>query len=158
MKPELREKIQVFLNLKGLRRTKQRDIIIETIFGTTDHFTADHLWDRVRKQDQNASRATVYRTLSLLVESGLLRQIDLGRDQTWYDPNFNDHPHHNHLICKDCDFVVEFEDMHIDLLEECISRRLGFTPETKSIRIEATCQELRRNGSCSKQERQKAVV
>ena len=77
-----------------------------------------------------------------------LVEIDLGRDLKHYDPNFIDHPHHNHLICVDCDKVVEFEDKGLEVLEDCISRRLGFQPASKSIRIEANCQELQRSGVC----------
>jgi Fur family ferric uptake transcriptional regulator len=79
---------------------------------------------------------------------GVLREVDLGRDQTYYDPNFLEKPQHNHLICLDCDRVVEFEDEHIALLHDCISRRLGFKPQLKSMRIEAHCEELAREGAC----------
>ena len=143
-----RAKLDTFLASKGLRQTKQREIVIEAAFATDDHFCAEDLIDRVRKIDRSVSRATVYRTLALLVESGLLREVDLGRDQTFYDPNFLEKPQHNHLICMDCDRVVEFEDEHIALLEDCITRRLGFSPATKSIRIEANCDELARLGKC----------
>jgi len=78
----------------------------------------------------------------------LLREIDLGKDIKYYDPNFLEHPNHNHLICVDCDKVVEFSDENINLLEDCITRRLGFRPTKKAIRIEASCEELRRKGSC----------
>ncbi len=137
-----------FLVSKGLRRTRQRDIIIQAAFSTQDHFTADELWEMARNLDRKTSRATLYRTLGLLVEAGLLREIDLGRNQTYFDPNFIDHPHHNHLICLDCQRVVEFEDQHISLLEDCITRRLGFRPASKSIRIEASCEQLRTTGHC----------
>ena len=104
------------------------------------------------------SRATVYRTLSLLVECGLLREVDLGRDQTFYDPNVLDKPQHNHLICLDCDRVVEFEDEHVGVLHDCITRRLGFQPQMKSMRIEARCDELARTGGCKfKEQRQLAM-
>jgi Fur family transcriptional regulator, ferric uptake regulator len=144
----VRQQLETFLGGKGLRRTKQRDIVVEAAFGTKDHFNADELHDMTRRIDRNISRATVYRTLSLLVESGLLREVDLGRDQTYYDPNFLDKPEHNHLICADCDRVVEFEDEHIAVLEDCITRRLGFTPASKSIRIVAKCDQLARTGRC----------
>ena len=145
---QARAKLDHFLASKGLRQTKQREIVVEAAFATEDHYCADDLIDRVRKIDHTVSRATVYRTLALLVESGLLHEVDLGRDQTYYDPNFLEKPQHNHLICKDCDRVVEFEDEHIALLEDCITRRLGFSPATKSIRIEANCNELARLGTC----------
>lgn len=150
LSPALQSRVEEFIASKGLRRTRQRDVIIEAAFNTNDHFTADELWERARRIDPTASRATLYRTLSLLVESGLLKEIDLGRDQTYYDPNFVDHPHHNHLICLDCQKVVEFEDTHMSLLEDCITRRLGFRPETSSVRIEASCDELRAKGVCEK--------
>ena len=146
--PEIYQRLEEFLAGKGLRRTRQRDVIVEAAFSTTDHFTADELWERARQLDPTASRATLYRTLSLLVESGLLREIDLGLQQTCYDPNFVDHPRHNHLICVDCRRVVEFEDQHLNLLEDCLSRRLGFQPQASSLRIEAACDELRTRGTC----------
>jgi Fur family ferric uptake transcriptional regulator len=150
LSPAILSRVEEFIAAKGLRHTRQREVIIEAAFNTTDHFTAEELWERARKIDPTASRATLYRTLGLLVESGLLKEIDLGRDQTYYDPNFVDHPHHNHLICLDCQKVVEFEDVHLSLLEDCITRRLGFRPETSSVRIEASCDALRLTGICER--------
>ncbi len=148
MDPSVRDKILEFLRAKGLRRTSQRDAIVEAAFGTHDHFTAEDLIRMAKARDGSVSRATVYRTLPLLVESGLLREVDLGRDQKYYDPNYIDHPNHNHLICTDCAKVVEFDDPHINVLEECISRRLGFSPHVKSVRIEASCETLKQQGKC----------
>jgi Fur family transcriptional regulator, ferric uptake regulator len=145
---EIKERFDAFIRTKGLRHTRQREVIVEAAFSTKEHFTAEELWEMARKRDRAASRATVYRTLTLLVECGLLREIDLGKDVICYDPNFLDSPDHNHLICLDCEKIVEFEDAHISVLEDCISRRLGFTPTLKAIRIEARCDELRRRGCC----------
>ena len=153
--PAILQRLDEFLATKGLRRTKQREVIIRAAFGTTEHFTADELWALARRLDATTSRATLYRTLTLLVESGLLREIDLGFGQKCYDPNFFDHPHHNHLICVDCHKVVEFEDQHMEVLEDCITRRLGFRPTTKSLRIEASCEELRAKGACRSQKEKK---
>jgi Fur family transcriptional regulator, ferric uptake regulator len=146
----VRQRIYEFLEAKGLRKTTQRDAIIEAAFGTNEHYTADDLLVMAKKVDTSVSRATVYRTLPLLVESGLLREMDFGRDHKFYDPNYIDHPNHNHLICLDCGKIVEFEDVHIDTLETCISRRLGYSPIGKIVRIEAKCDELQRTGTCSR--------
>jgi Fur family ferric uptake transcriptional regulator len=132
----------------GLRRTGQREIILRSAFSQQEHFTAEDLLDRVRKIQPTISRATVYRTLGLMVEAGLLREIDLGGEQTTYDPNFLDKPSHNHLVCIDCGRVVEFEDAHIELLNDCVTRRLGFKPLRQSLKIEANCEQLRVNGRC----------
>ena len=145
----IRERIYEFLASKGLRKTSQRDAIIEAAFSTTEHYTAEELLAMSRKLEASVSRATVYRTLPLLVESGLLREMDFGKDYKFYDPNYIDHPSHNHLICVDCNKIVEFEDRNIETLENCITKRLGFSPSNKIVRIEATCDELKAKGVCS---------
>ncbi len=144
----IREKLDEFIRRKGLRRTTQRERIAEAAFSRDEHFTAEELFDRVRKLDNETSRATVYRTLGMLVEADLLRQIDLGESQVTYDPNFHDRPSHNHLVCTDCGRVVEFEDGNVDIQTECVTRRLGFKAVRQSIKIEANCEQLRLKGVC----------
>ena len=121
MQAEVHDRIYDFIEKKGLRRTSQRDAIISAAFSTTDHFTADDLLARSRAIEPSVSRATVYRTLPLLVASGLLKEMDFGKDFKFYDPNYIDHPGHNHLICTDCDRIVEFEDRNMETLENCIT-------------------------------------
>ncbi len=149
MRPGIHERVHAYLAEKGLRKTPQRDAIIQAAFSTTEHYTAEELLLLARKVDPSVSRATVYRTLPLLVECGVLKEMDFGKDHKFYDPNYIEHPHHNHLICVDCNKIVEFEDQHIELLEDCISKRLGFSPSMKSLRIEASCDELKKRGACS---------
>jgi Fur family ferric uptake transcriptional regulator len=146
----VRGSLQEFLAGRGLRRTVQREAIIEAAFGTKEHFTAEELLVMARRIERSVSRATVYRTLPLLVESGLLRELDLGSDTKVYDPNFVEHPTHNHLICVDCNKIIEFEDINMELLENCITRRLGFLPTSKALKIEGRCEELRTKGTCEK--------
>ena len=144
----VQDKLDEFIRRKGLRRTGQRELIIKTAFSKEEHFTADELYERVRKTSAEISRATVYRTLGLLVQAELLREIDLGDNQTTYDPNFLDKPAHNHLVCIDCGRVLEFEDSHIELLNDCVTRRLGFKPLRQTLKIEANCEQLRQHGRC----------
>ena len=148
MDPGIQERLDQYIQRRGLRRTGQREVIVKEAFSRDEHFTADDLFDRVRRRNADISRATVYRTLGLLVEADLLRQIDLGESQTTYDPNFHDKPSHNHLVCIDCGRVVEFEDAHIDTLNECVTRRLGFRTVRQTLKIEATCEQLHTNGRC----------
>ena len=155
MDEAVRQRIYDFFAHKGMRRTIQRDAIIRAAFNTTEHYTAEDLLIMARKIERSVSRATVYRTLPLLVECGVLKELDFGKDYKFYDPNYIDHPGHNHLICVDCNRVVEFEDRNIDTLEDCITKRLGFSPTAKVLRIEATCDELKRKGTCANRRRKR---
>ena len=157
MDPAVRQIVYDFLECKGMRRTVQRDAIIEATFSSKEHFTAEELLVRAKGIEPSVSRATVYRTLPLMVASGVLREMDFGKDQAYYDPNFIDRPHHNHLICTDCNRIVEFEDTHMEILENCITHRLGFSPTMKTTRIEASCDELKRHGTCQKRMQDTAV-
>ena len=82
-----KQRFREFLARKNLRITAQREAIIETAFSTDQHFTAEQLLEWSRRKDKSVSRATVYRTLPLLTESGLVREMDFGKDYKFYDPN-----------------------------------------------------------------------
>lgn len=139
-----------FLEQKSLRVTSQRQAIIESVFSTDKHFTAEELLEWSRKRDPSVSRATVYRTLPLLTESGLVREMDFGKDYKFYDPNYAEHPHHNHIICQDCERIVEFESDKIEQIETEISHRLGFAVKAHRLQITATCEDLKKLGACKK--------
>ena len=148
MDPAIEKRLKLFIKSKGLRNTPQRDAIVKAIFSSDEHFNVDELWDRIRHTQSKSSRATVYRTVSLLVEAGLLHEIDLGEDQKTYDPNFIESPAHNHLVCIDCGKIVEFEDENIQIMNECAARRQGFTATRQTLKIDAYCDTLRKHGSC----------
>src|SRR5216117_3923215 len=149
-KSAAKQKFLEFLAKKNLRMTSQRMAIIDTAFSTDKHFTAEQLLEWSRERDKSVSRATVYRTLPLLTESGLVREMDFGKDYKFYDPNYAQHPHHNHIICQDCDKIVEFESEKIEKLETEISHRLGFSPKAHRLQITASCEEFKRLGACRK--------
>ena len=149
MTSDIKGRLDAFIRAQGLRQTPQRDAIVDVIFASDEHFTPEELWEKLRLTDARISRATLYRTLALLTEAGLLQEIDLGDGLTTYDPNFLDKPAHNHLVCVDCGKVVEFEDDHLEVLNDCVTRRLGFRPVRQSLRIEACCNEIRSTGQCA---------
>jgi Fur family transcriptional regulator, ferric uptake regulator len=148
-----RERFLDFLARRHLRLTRQRRAIIATVFSTQQHFTAEELLDWARRRDKSVSRATVYRTLPLLTESGLVREMDFGKEHKYYDPNYAEHPHHNHIICLDCGKIVEFDSQEIERVENEVSRRLGFSAKAHHLQITATCEEFRKLGACSKRSR-----
>jgi len=147
-KSTAKQRFMEFLSRKCLRVTAQRQAIIETVFSTDQHFTAEQLLEWARERDRSVSRATVYRTLPLLTESGLVREMDFGKDRRFYDPNYAEHPNHNHIICQDCEKIVEFESEKIAKLEDEISHKLGFALKSQRLQITATCEELKKLGAC----------
>jgi Fur family ferric uptake transcriptional regulator len=145
-----KEKFMDFLAQKCLRITSQRQTIIDTVFSTEEHFTAEQLLEWSRAKDPSISRATVYRTLPLLTESGLVREMDFGKDYKFYDPNYAEHPNHNHIICHDCQKIVEFESDQLSELEDEITTKLGFSLKAQRLQITASCEELKKIGTCHK--------
>ena len=137
-----------FLESKNLRLTAQRRAIIDTVFNTEEHFTAEQLLGWARQKDRSVSRATVYRTLPLLTQSGLVREMDFAKDYKFYDPNYAEHPHHSHIICGDCEKIVEFESEKIERLECEISQKLGFSVKTQRLQITGACQTMKKLGTC----------
>ena len=139
-----------FLAGKRLRLTAQRRAILESAFSTQRHFTAEELLTWAHRRDRSVSRATVYRTLPLLTESGLVKEMDFGGDRKLYDPNYAEHPRHSHIICQDCQKIIEFESDKIEEIENDISRKLGFSVKSHRLQITAHCDEYQRLGTCKK--------
>lgn len=144
------QRFKEFLARRSLRLTAQRQVILESAFSTDQHFTAEQLLEWSRQRDKSVSRATVYRTLPLLTESGLVREMDFGKDHRFYDPNYAEHPRHNHIICQDCQQIVEFESDELEQLLSRICQRLGFSAKSHRLQITANCEELRQRGVCKK--------
>ncbi|HEV2210675.1 MAG TPA: transcriptional repressor [Verrucomicrobiae bacterium] len=148
----VKQRFVEFLARKHLRLTSQRRAIIDSAFSTRRHFTAEELLRWSRRRDASVSRATIYRTLPLLTESGLVREMDFGKDYKFYDPNYAEHPRHSHIICQDCQKIIEFESAKIEELENDISQRLGFSVKTHRLQISAQCDEYRQRGTCKKKD------
>jgi Fur family ferric uptake transcriptional regulator len=143
-----RKRLESFLEKKGLRKTIQRQAIIEAAFGTDAHFTAEELLEMSKERDSTVSRATIYRTLPLLCASGLLKELDLGKDHKVYDPNYSKSPDHNHIICNDCDKIVEFTSEEMSALEGKITHQFGFQLASQKVQLHGSCEQLKQFGAC----------
>ena len=130
--------------------TAKRPQLILLAFERIERLTADRLWNRAIDVDQSTSRATVYRTVGLLRDCGLIQEIKAIGGERFYSPKTNAHNDPSYLICSDCEMLIKFQDDHMPLLEDCISRRLGFKPSLKTMLIETMCAELRTNGVCKR--------
>ncbi|MFL2812035.1 MAG: Fur family transcriptional regulator [Paracoccaceae bacterium] len=109
---------------KGLRMTDQRRTIAKLLESTNDHPDVEELHKRVNQVDQSISLATVYRTVKLFEESGILEKLEFGDGRARYEDA--DREHHDHLINIQNGKVIEFVDSDIELLQEKIANKLGY--------------------------------
>ena len=109
---------------KGVKLTDQRRIIAQVMSESSDHPDVDELYNRVSKIDSKISIATVYRTVKLFEESGILDKLEFGDGRARYENA--DREHHDHLIDINSGKVIEFVDNEIEKLQELIALRLGY--------------------------------
>src|SRR5213082_383470 len=103
-----------FLAQNTLKLTSEREALVREIFSTHYHFEADELLFKMKDKKVKISRATVYRTLELLVKSGMVRRVHLGEDHYHYE-HVSGNSHHDHLVCTTCGSVIEFHDPLIEI-------------------------------------------
>jgi len=131
------DQLEQYLYENGLRMTRQRQLIAEAFFSTRGHPNIDELYESIRKEDPSVGQATVYRTLKLLVDSGLASQSRFGDGTTRYESARREH--HDHLICTDCGKIVEFRNDTIEQLQDRTARELGFEMTDHEMVIHARC-------------------
>src|SRR5215510_5714893 len=122
------EEQEVFLKhiqKQGLKRTAQRDLILDVFLRTEEHLTSEDLYRLVQKEDPSVGHTTVYRTLKLLTEAGLAREVRFGDNKTYYEHHYN-HQHHDHMICTGCGKVIEFFSAEIEALQDEMADNFGF--------------------------------
>jgi Fur family ferric uptake transcriptional regulator len=134
----------VYLNTKNLKLTQERKAVLREIFLRPGHLEAEDLWQTLRKKKKKASRATIYRTLELLVDSGIVRKVDLGHGHSHYEHVLG-HAHHEHMVCLKCGKVIEFSDkeMEGDLNKLC--RKSGFEHISHRFEIFGHCGKCRKS-------------
>jgi Fe2+ or Zn2+ uptake regulation protein len=147
---DIRETFKDFLSSKGLRVTNQRLAIFDAAYGHPDHFTAEDLLDRSREIDDSVSRATVYRALPLLTESGLIREVDVGRDYKFYMANRNATTFQAQVICLDCDKIFEIDAPFMEWYGKTVADKLALHVESQRLQVTARCAELQSAGICKR--------
>ncbi|MGE4292136.1 MAG: Fur family transcriptional regulator [Desulfovibrio sp.] len=132
-----------FLMSKSLSMTPQRKTIVETFLESEDHFSAEQLYERVGRRMPDIGQATVYRTLKLLVDSGLAETIDLGDGATLYEHRYG-HDHHDHLVCIVCGRKIEIVDPAIESRQEALAEKYGFILTRHRMYLFGLCPECAR--------------
>jgi len=135
------------LHSQGQRMTPEREIILAEIFQIEGHFQPDDLLVRFRTNGVRISRATIYRTLDLLVSCGLVRRETFGGGAHYERAHHVEgHSHHDHLVCISCDSIFEFHNAEIERLQEQVCRELDFELQNHSHQITGLCSDCRKRG------------
>lgn len=138
MKLSKKQIFQNFASAKGLKSTKQRDIILDCFLSCQQHISTEELYLKLKENSTGIGFATVYRTLKLFAESGIAREIQFGDGQTRYE-HLQAGEHHDHLVCTRCGAIVEFENETIEKLQSEVARQHGFTIMNHKLELYGFC-------------------
>lgn len=144
--PKMTEEQEVFLKhiqQSGLKRTAQRDLILDVFLRTEEHLSSEDLYRIVQQEDPSIGHTTVYRTLKLLTDAGLAREVRFGDGITHYEHNYK-HQHHDHMICTECNKIIEFYSAELEALQDAMAAKYRFEPKQHLLRILGICADCRR--------------
>ncbi len=134
------EKYREYLATKGLRLTRERSIIIEAVFTSHEHFDAEQLIGRLaqRTDGTRVSRSTIYRSLLQLEEAGLIRKVARQDDRDVFEHDYG-YPQHDHLICRKCGTLIEFQADSIAQVLSDVAARHGFRMDGHRLEVTGLC-------------------
>jgi Fur family ferric uptake transcriptional regulator len=125
------------LRERALKSTAPRDDIARVFFGLGRHVSAEELYVEVKRINPHVGYATIYRTLKLLKDCGLLSERHFDEGQARYEV-VGEH-HHDHFICENCGTIIEFEDDGIERLQRNVARQLGVTLHRHKLELYGLC-------------------
>ncbi len=131
-------KLESYLGKNQLKQTAQRRKIIEIFLDCKNHIDAEQLHLEVRNRGFNIGLATIYRTLNLLKEANLVEQRDFVEGRAVFE-SITPSSHHDHLICRDCDHIIEFENGEIEDLQKQVALNLGFALQGHRLDLYGKC-------------------
>ncbi len=137
-----KELFQSYIESRGLRHSGQRMQILDVFLKTEKHLTAEELHKLVQKKHPSIGIATVYRTLKLLSDCGLCRELKLEDKITRYEHLYG-HEHHDHLVCTHCGALVEVLDAEIERLQKKLARSHGFKIQSHKLELYGICRKCR---------------
>lgn len=139
---ELRIRLKEHAQRHGLKSSSRRDLILETLAECGGHVTAEELLRAVRARDPRVGAATVYRTLRILQDSGIVAERHFEGGATQFEV-LGDH-HHDHLICTQCKAIIEFEDDAIEREQQRVADQYGFELHSHRHELYGLCPRCKR--------------
>jgi len=141
-----------YLREHSLPVTHQREAVAEVVFSSPAHLSVDEIEAQLRGTGERIGKATIYRTLDLLVRSQLVAEHDFGEGFKRYEHRLSQQPVHEHLICLECGKVLEFQSAEVQHIETKISAEMGFKPARHKLEIYGLCNECQVAGAALPQE------
>lgn len=132
------------LKHNNLKFTKQREVVLKTMYNNDEHFSPESLYMLIKESypELNVGIATVYRTLNLLEDSDMVTSLSFGSSGKKFE--LGNKPHHDHMICKMCDEIIEFEDIAIEKRQEEIANKYGFKLTSHMMQLYGICSKCQK--------------
>jgi Fur family ferric uptake transcriptional regulator len=134
------KKFREHLKREGLKSTPERMVILREVLSAKKHFNADELYESIHRYNEKVSRATVYRTIPLLVECGIIIETLRCQGRVSYERIFGSE-HHDHMVCLGCGKIIEFKDDRLEELQTQICERYEFKQVEHRLGIRGYCKE-----------------
>jgi Fur family transcriptional regulator, ferric uptake regulator len=142
---KLKEETELFysyLRQNGLKKTYQKDLILETFLNTEGHLSVEDIYALVKKRDKKVGVVTVFRTLKSLTACGIAREITLGDGLTRFEHSYH-HPHHHHIVCTECHRAIEFVCPELERIQNDIIQKYHFQPIHHRFQTYGICEDCR---------------
>src|SRR5512141_2218176 len=136
------ELVYTYLRQNGLKKTYQKDLILETFLNTEGHLSVEDIYALVKKRDKKVGVVTVFRTLKSLTACGIAREIMLGDGLTRFEHSYH-HPHHHHIVCTECHKAIEFISPELERIQGEIVAKYHFQPVHHRFQIYGLCEDCR---------------